>query len=72
MKGGDGPPPGGGFTTTIRILEALATARSDLGPMAYKVVELTNSVSLFEPFHCTVEAAVKFPPLTMSTADSRE
>jgi hypothetical protein len=49
----DNPPPGAGFETCIVAVPTPVTSAARIA--AVKVVALTNVVTRFDPFHCTVE-----------------
>lgn len=59
----DVPPPGAGVNTVT--LAVPAVAMSEAGIAAVNCVALTNVVVRALPFHCTIEALVKFVPLTV-------
>lgn len=63
LAAADGPPPGAGFTTVMVAVPATATSEARMD--ALRVVELTKVVLRLLPFHCTLEVAMKFVPLTV-------
>ena len=63
LRAPDVPPPGEGFTT---VTEAVPAAPMSLAKIAaVNCVPLTKVVARALPFHCTVEVATKFVPVTV-------
>jgi hypothetical protein len=61
----DVPPPGAGFVTVTVAVLTVAMSAADMA--ACKLVFETNVVARALPFHCTVEEAMKFVPVTVNT-----
>src|SRR5439155_14232400 len=60
----DVPPPGADDTTVTSAAPGLAMSAAAIA--AVSLVVLTNVVGRGVPFHCSVEAGTKLPPVTVS------
>jgi len=65
FKAFDVPPPGAGFATVTVAVLTVAMSAAEMA--ACKLVFETNVVARVLPFHCTLEEAMKFVPVTVST-----